>query len=209
MNTIKSFSLLFIPLALAACDSQMGPDYEGEALATITGSVHTTASSAPSDLEAFLVWNNSSGSPDTVTGQSVAVDGNFPSTFELNIFTPPPQTALNYFPNEGHIGVAFITALPVGTELDTEDEPSGPFAISEDYMLVYVQEDILPGSSSEEFLGEALPAGFYIMDVIDVDDPACPGDLFDCLRRAPDGMDTEIDLNVTDDIESIDVPNWT
>lgn len=213
MNTIKSLALLSLPLLSIACDSQADSDYQGEALASVKGQVTTSLSSLPSDYEALVVWNNSAGSPDTFTGQSVDVSGSFPANFELNIFLPPPQEALNdytqngQFPDESHIGVAFIAALPVGLDLQSDEEFTGPGAISEDYMLVYVQEDVKPGTVSEQLLGEALTAGYYLMKVIDVDDPACPGEVFDCLRVAPQGMNSQVELHITSD--EIDAPNWT
>ena len=208
------YSLLPLVTALSfgtACDTQNGPDYQGEPLADIVGTVSSSVPTPPSDLEAVLVWNNSAGTPDTVTGQSVTVDSSFPSSFHIEVFTPPPTEALNDYtaagPGNPRIGVAFITALPPGLDL-SGDEPDVPIAVSEDYMLVYVESDIAPGTWSAEFLGEPLSAGYYLMQVIDVDDPDCPHEIFDCLRVAPDGMSTNVPLIIANP-EDIDIPEWT
>ena len=48
-----------LPLLLAACDSQVDPDYPGEPLATIPGTIVNELDSVPpGPINAVLVWNN-------------------------------------------------------------------------------------------------------------------------------------------------------
>jgi len=205
------YSLLSLCTALsfaAACDGQNGSDYQGETLADIVGTVTSNVETA-TEMSAALVWNNSALDPDTKTIEYVAVDGSFPSNFHIEVFTPPPEAVLNDYTSLGdgnaRIGIAYIAALPTAETL--EDGLSNiPVAISEDYMLVYVESDIAPGTASAELLGEALSAGFYLMQVLDVDDPACPGEVFDCLRVAPEGTSVPLIIQKPEDI---DTPNWT
>ena len=204
MNLRNTLSLLLLPLAIAACDAQADVDYQGESLYSLNGSVNAVAATSGVDYEAVLVWFTDGPNGDTVSGQSVPVSAGFPSNFELQVFTPPSPEALG----EANIAVALISALPAGTLLEDEESTGEPIAISEDFVLVYVAEDIEVGSPAEEFLGDALPSGYHLMEVVDVDDPSCPGEIFDCLRVAPGGMGTAIELNIMD-AEDIEIPNFT
>jgi len=198
---------LFAATLAAACDPQADPGYQGEPLATLRGTVVSAVPSPPDDLDAVLVWTVSSGSPDYAVGQGAAIAGDFPATFRLDGFTRPPELALNdYGPVEPRLGVAYTAALPPGT--DFSEEPTGSIGLSEDYLLVYLDAAAPAGSGVAEFLGGPLAAGYHLMKVIDVDDPACPGESFDCVRPAEGGLGTSIEI-VVDDAENLDPPNWT
>jgi hypothetical protein len=83
----------FVPLAsaLLACGSQVDTDYRGEPMATLRGVVATSASleSVP-EVSAAIVWN---ATDPRYIGERVAVDGDFPSSFSLQLYGPPPPEA--------------------------------------------------------------------------------------------------------------------
>ena len=213
MSSSNPFRLV-LALALtipAACAPQVGDDYKGEPLASLRGVVLNQLDRSVGPLEAVLVWANGSGEPDTITGDRVAVEGDFPASFRLDMYQPPEEAALNDFtiggeyPEESRIGVAYITALPEGYELTGAE--TEPYGMSEGHLLIYVERDVQAGTSGEALVGGTLEAGFHLLEVIDVDDPACSEEANDCLRPAPGGLDTEVELRI-DEAELIDFPNW-
>ena len=86
--------LMSLPLAgaLFACDSQVESDYPGEPMATLRGSVAAgSALTAIPDVAAAVVWNK--GDP-RVIGERIDVSGeDFPSSFTLDLYAPPPPEA--------------------------------------------------------------------------------------------------------------------
>ena len=195
----------------AACAPQVGDNYKGEPLASLRGVVLNQLDRSVGPLEAVLVWSNPSSDPDTTTGDRVPVAGGFPASFRLDIYQPPEEAALNdltvggMYPDESRIGLAYITALPVGYDLTGAE--TEPYGMSESHLLLYLESDLQTGTSGEALVGGTLEAGFHLLEVIDFDDPACPEEFNDCLRPAPGGLDTEVELRI-DKAELIDVPNW-
>ena len=213
MSTSTLFRLHFL-LALAilgACDPQVGEDYKGEPLVSLHGEVVNQLDGSIGPLDASLVWLNASGEPDTTIGDSVPVTGDFPAGFRLDVYRPPDEAALNdytiggEYPDESRIGVAWITALREGQTLTGAE--SEPYGIAERHVLIYLESDVRPGTSSEAMVGGPLEAGFHLMDVVDTADPACASEGFDCLQEAPSGFESEIEIRI-DEVEQLDIPNW-
>ncbi|XYH98602.1 hypothetical protein ACMHYB_02240 [Sorangium sp. So ce1128] len=207
-HRIGSFfpSLLMIGLAAAACDSQVDPGYEGEPLVQVQGRVSADVPTPARGMKAVALWIRSTGSPDQAFGESAAVTGEFPATFTMDIYTVPPDEALNDFtpagPDETRFGLALLLAIPADFEL-TDDVLNGESAmppvmgVAERHVLAYVESDIPPGSWSESIVGGPLPAGFHVLEELDDDDPAC-ADRPRCLIPTPDDLDTLIEVRVAD-----------
>lgn len=209
-----STGALFGALALAAaCDTQAGDEYQGETLARLQGVVtNDLEEPPPAELDAVLVWETVSGDTDFVTAETAVVDGEFPSSFQLEVLLPPGEFVLNDFTSEGgapeaRVGIAYLMALPAGE--DAEESAANAVGVSERYVLIYAESDVAEGSVTADLVGGPLEAGFHLMEVIDSDDPGCAREeLFDCLRPAANGFDTAIDIRL-DERDLLDIPNWT
>lgn len=102
---------------LAGCSSRAGTDYKGESLMHLTGKVVLQSDTRSDLVPALAYW------PGTPTKDFELVDvdvtGQFPASFTLDVFEPPPDGALFYaggdaraFPEDPRIGFAYITAVP-------------------------------------------------------------------------------------------------
>jgi hypothetical protein len=96
------------------CGSQASPDYKGEALLTLRGSVEIEQAPESGDLEPALAFF------DMETGKvhivEVEVEGEFPSDFTLRVMAPPPDEAFFEGPAGIRSALGYITAV-------TEDHP--------------------------------------------------------------------------------------
>jgi len=227
---LTTLTILTLVTTLCACDPQADPGYRGEQLGAVTGLVRNEMSGAPGAAQAVLVWGNTARSGDYWYGETVAVTGDFPARFTLPLYTPPPADVLNDFTaggaraDETRIGVAYIGVTPAGPV----DEETVPLGIAEDHLLVYVETDVKAGTSSAQFLGGQLAAGYHLMAVDKLTDAelqaieACReeawatggdpeecGSTFDQLYPAPQDLATEISIRLVDDPELLDVPEWT
>jgi hypothetical protein len=200
-------------LVTAACDAQTGDDYLGEPLADLHGVVRNEVPRPPDDLRLMIVWLAEIGGSDTFAIQGVRLSGAFPVRFRLELYEPPPADALNDFSRggtmagEARIGTAYIIAAAADATLT--DPGAGPVGGSEEHVLVWVETDLEPGSRGAGFVGGPLDAGYHLMRAIapgEEDCPQGPDDVFDCLRPAPDGFDTEVEIRIADDL---DVPDFT
>ena len=93
MTAMKRWWGMVLLAGPLACSAQAEPDYRGEPLAVLRGAVITGEQSAPSDIEAALVWIT--GPPDE-EGSPIArvrVRGQFPAQFTIEVFDPPPPPA--------------------------------------------------------------------------------------------------------------------
>jgi hypothetical protein len=168
-------------LALSACDAQVDPDYPGEPIASLVGTVTNEMQvRKPTNAEVALVWLNTAGSPDRYFGERAAVNSQFPADFTLDVYAPPPAEALNDYthgavrPQESRVGVAYIAAVDAqifalyGDRLtDAEDGMLEQLTLggAENHMLVYVEKDVQPNTHAETLLGGQLAAGYHVMDV--------------------------------------------
>ncbi|MDC3961255.1 hypothetical protein [Polyangium jinanense] len=167
--TFASFALASV--IVAGCDAQVDPDYQGEALATVQGSVVNDGSTA-SAAEVALIWSLPQQNPDGLFGTSAAVSGQFPASFTLPIFTPPPDAALITAEESGQdkVGLALILAVKPGTSegsiSDFEQVEANMLGMSEDHVLVYVDHELEPNSIWESLLGGRPSPGYHLMEVV-------------------------------------------
>jgi hypothetical protein len=184
-------------LLAAACDAQMAPGYEGEALVSLSGTVSSTEEISDrmlAELEWQLEWVDFMASEPEYVQSSLGSEGEFPNRYSLEVRNRPPDRLLNDFSQislatgESRIGMALIQARSW-------------FSYARQ-VLVYVDEDIRSDTVGAIFAGGRLRAGFHLLEVVDApcnsylpdDDPA-EGSI-DCLRPAADDLDTIIDLHI-------------
>jgi len=104
---------------LAGCDAQAGVDYVGQPLLHMTGSVELADSRPEGTLVPALAFENPErGELHFV---DVAVSGEFPAQFSVDVFERPPEATLRvaspYFPDEPKVATGYITAV-------VEDHPA-------------------------------------------------------------------------------------
>ena len=274
-------------LAVLGCDPQVDPDYQGEPLGTLRGSVTATSQTAQPDADVAVLWFVSTaqaecsgpalacgtalgGNEQTdheclqacvepevcdeqllaewvacaeacdgvaevgydvsfefcasgAAGERVAVEGDFPSLFTLDLFGPPPDNAL-LEGQEGEPAVALgwlvVGAKEASLEFDFESEepPSGILGGSEGHILIYADGPVAADSAWGQLLGGAYSPGYHVVTAVDNGsncdgDPPAPGVdpdeecayYLDTLMPSPDGLDTEITLKMGP-IEEIDFP---
>jgi hypothetical protein len=222
---------LLLLSTLAACDSQVDGDHNGTALAKLAGSVANQRTAPTGDADVVILWVNSSGSPDTVTAEKVPVEGNFPAEFQLSIFEPPPDSVLNDYPDHSRMGVAYI--ISASPDADLTDPGEGVLGMDPNHLLVYVPEDIVAGSNVATVLRGTPTAGFHVYDVGHLTDAekqtrqtcedgldgdatlqdlfdTCGGHpLFDDFLPAATDLATPLEVDLVDDLDQLDIPNWT
>lgn len=226
------FSLVLALAPLAACDSQVDGSHQGTALASIGGSVRNTRTlPVSSGSEVVVVWQNSSGSPDLSGADSVEVEGTFPAQFTLSIYEPPAPELMNDWYGV-KVGVAFIIAGEPGHDFSTDSEV-GILGIEDDHLLVYVPAAVPAGSAAATLLRSTPAAGFHLYGVHKLTEAetanreACEQGLgdgasiqqiystcggashFDDFVPLGTDLATPLEIDLVDDLDSIDVPNWT
>ena len=200
IQCLLATALACLSSATMGCDSQAGPDYPGDRLAVITGSVTNDLTIAPDGVDAVLVWFAEIDGDDTFISQRVPVSSDFPSTFRMEVFTPPPEGAFaRVKPSEPRIALAlFVAAKP---QSDVED-PNNVLGLAEHHALIYLENDALPDSDTAKFLHGVHDAGFHIMDIVEAGEPGCPEDGFDCLFSAADALSTIVPLRL-DELDNL------
>lgn len=170
MNLGRIFPFAFLAsLALAGCDSQVDPDYRGEPLATVHGSV-AAESQAPAAGDAVLVWQNPAGSPDLAIGVSTPVTGSFPASFTMPIYEPPPEAAVIYSPEDtgdDRVAVGIIAMIKHGADLATlQSNDDAVLGMCEDHVVVYIENEIQAGGLWEKLLNGRPAPGYHLMEVV-------------------------------------------
>jgi hypothetical protein len=226
--------LLALALALptAACASQVDSTHQGTPLAEIGGTVRNTRT-LPVDqgAEVVVVWGNSSGDPDLTGADSVEVQGSFPAQFTLSIYEPPEDVLLNNW-NGTKVGVAYIVAGVPGTDY-SNDHGTGILGIDVDHLLVYLPAAVPTGSDASYILHGTPGPGFHLYAVHKLTDAekqtrqACIDGLgangtianifttcggfapFDDFVPMDTDLATPLDIELIDDLGSVDIPNWT
>jgi hypothetical protein len=177
---------LGIPLTIAAsvtattttaCDGVAGPDYNGESLATVSGTIE--AEYEPPPVQAVLVWAD--GEEAVYLHEAVEITStNFPAEFQLAVYTVPDELYLidltegGTLPDESRIAFGLITVMRQDADLGAYQgehsltrRPDGGerdlVGAAENHVLVYVESDVEAGTLSEELLGGTLSAGFHLM----------------------------------------------
>lgn len=176
--------LLVAATLCCACDPQADGNYLGEPLATFDGYV-SSAGVAP--LEAAMLWQR--GAPPSTNDQELAtrapVQTGFPARFTLHLYQPPPAAARRVLaPGEVPYARANAGAVPYGIAAPAagalpQSVPNAAYGIDAHHWIVYLPSDVPPGSLTEWWLGEALPAGFHLMTVVPVNPSCIPAEQLD------------------------------
>ncbi len=205
----SSLALVVCMAIAGACDAQVGSDYLGEPLAIVQGTVSAEGMIAPSD--AVLAWGTEVQGRGAIVTQSLGhtPGGQFPTSFELKLFVPPPPSGMFEVSGENgqsHVGIANIIALPEGKEIGTDcHNCQGPTGVVEDHVIVYADRYVAGADIGDWFLASGLEQGFHIMHVVRMGAPGCPSDVSNCLEAAADGMATTVELRIGEDLE---FPRW-
>jgi hypothetical protein len=238
LTKVRSFLSLGLFVSLAACSAQKDGDYEGEPQATLRGTAVLAEGAQPSDAVLLMGWNNFAKNGDTVDYQTASIQGSFPAKFRLALTVLPPPESFNDFsaggkyPNETPVAVAPIGAVRPGTNLakPADDDVLGAV---EDYVVVYVDREVLPNTFAATFLHGTMGKGFHLMKVVKLSDEqesarrserdscmapyrggdiragqiACGTDpIFDELHEVP--FETEVTLKMAPE-KALDWPNYT
>ncbi|KYF78855.1 hypothetical protein BE11_30720 [Sorangium cellulosum] len=199
---------------LLACDAQVDPEYRGEPLATIRGAIVDSGGVDSGDLYTAIL--NYNFLIDDVSHIDIApVTGSFPAEFTIDLNVPPPVEVLNDFtrggtlPSESRFSTGYIAVLHEG--MDPNTDPGSIAGLAEEYMLVYVETDVQPGTQSERFLGGALTAGYHLMKwrpmteaelqaqedcKLTTPEPGSCGDAHDHLVPNPEEFDSEVTIKI-------------
>jgi hypothetical protein len=138
----------------AGCSSQAGPDYSGEPLLTLKGSVVAgeSQSGAFPPANAAVLWYGARA----LVGASIPVEGTFPSSFTLSLHWPPPENRQdNALPpmtmqhnvtlDRGPLTLGWIVALsPEANQSDVQ--PGDVLGYALDTMVAYLDRDPDPAT---------------------------------------------------------------
>jgi hypothetical protein len=175
-------------LALAACDAQTDPGYQGEPLVTLRGRVESTGALPP--LEAAMLWQR--GPPPGTEDQELAtrapVTSGFPATFILRLYQPPPEAAFRSLATGApRWARANAAAVPYGVA--PQQIPTLPavypasYTYDAEHWVIYVESDVPPNTLTEWWLGGALGAGYHLVRVVPVSGCLNPADLQACVTE--------------------------
>ena len=226
------FPILFA--TLAACTPQVDGNHNGTPLAQLEGTVQNMRTASINDAEVAIVWINSSGSPDIAGGETVEVEGNFPAAFRLSVYEPPVDALINSYSDGSRMGVAYIVSATAGTDFtDDESAEAGLLGMDPDHLLVYLPADIVAGSAVSTLLRGTPTAGFHLYNVGHLTEAesetrrSCEDQLpagatiqelydtcggspsFDDFLPTASDLETPLEVDLVDDLGSLDVPNWT
>lgn len=147
--------------ALAACGTQSDDHYQGEPLAVLRGQVVTQETSPPPADSVNLAWIRLGGHEPSVVAEQAPVTGTFPAEFELDVFAPPPDAAINDLPDlGGQFGISFIASLDPSSDLVHDPLLWG---IAEHHMLAYLPDPIDANTMIAQFLGGVTAPGYHLM----------------------------------------------
>jgi len=81
---------LVVGLAHVGCSAQADPEYQGEPLATVVGTVVTTEAPPSGEIDAALLWLSYDPLDPSLKIANTVVRGSFPAAFTLEVLAPPP-----------------------------------------------------------------------------------------------------------------------
>jgi hypothetical protein len=222
-------------VAFAACTPQVDGNYQGQTLATLSGSLTSTAAAATADADVSVVWGAYLGGLSLVGADTAAVTGAFPAAFQLSIFTPPTDDMLSDIDGVKY-GVAYIVADAPGqaTHTTTETWQGAEY----DHVLVYLPATPPDGSAVAGFLHGTPSPGYHLYAVHRLTDTertalfACITDLHNqvaemgrmettqeiystCgglgevdLHLADGDLDAPLTIDLTGHVDFNDLPQW-
>lgn len=165
-------------LLLLGCQPLADPSYRGEVLGLVAGTISSEITPPP-PAEVLLLWISWKSDPGTVLGTRAAVEGSFPSRFQVELYDPPPDAALNVLPPadaqraEPTLGIAWLVVLAQGAsptlhrELSHADikglSQGAVLGWAEDNVMAWVSADAAAGTFAAEILGGPAARGFHLM----------------------------------------------
>jgi hypothetical protein len=183
--------------ALSACGAHAGTGEAGTPLFALSGTVKTSAASeAPAQgLDAALVWaqidaqGKTTNAPARV-GSSVAVEGQFPASFTLDAYAPPPDAVLGPIGPAGasRYGMAVIAAVKAEQLFSQAVDLANLVGGVEDYVVLYLAED-LPSGVGLEGVSVSPTRGFHLLKGV-----TAPGSFAVALEEVPEGTAVSIVL---------------
>ena len=147
---------------------------------------------------------------DSAAGERVSVSGEFPAAFTLDLYQPPPESAL--LVDADGLRVAYGWFIVAASDAETialdlnEAPPSSIIGGTGSHVLIYAADPVPADSSWGRFLGGAYEPGFHILEVIPAETTCKPlpwGNGTYCSTTStryapsPDDLDTEIGVILT------------
>jgi hypothetical protein len=142
---------------------------------------------------------------NAAVGERVAVQGEFPAMFSLDLFTPPPDAALLTDDGGFVAAIAVIIAVDpdaenVSFDQNEDDVPPSILGTAPEQVLLYAQSDIPADSAWGRYLNGAYSAGYHLLEFHRERDE-CPGySESECSQwsvwytPAPADLDTQVTL---------------
>jgi hypothetical protein len=180
-------SCLVVALA-AGCQAQNDGSYQGDAQATLRGTIRNALTSVPPDAELAIVWQSPPiNGPDgkvhgggLLAAEKATVTPTFPSNFQVEIHLPPPDTAIwDRYSTGTPVAAAELVVMRAGTvhsgPLSSDDYNAGLLALADD-TIFYLPAAPTPYGGA--VLGGVSTAGFHLVGV----DPVATYDMPDQAR---------------------------
>ena len=151
---------LALAVCLLGCDSLAGKDYVGEPLFTLTGSFTATSTAPDENVGGLaLMWQDpiGAGGPG-VAATAVPVAIAFPSTFKVDVPSPPPD-AVKFSFADGDVQLAEAYVYVV---VDPKAPRLVPAGADRAHVLIYASADVAPGTLAADYLGGPVSAGYHL-----------------------------------------------
>jgi hypothetical protein len=130
-------ALVGVGLSQWGCSAQADPNYQGESLATVRGTVITTDAPPSGDIDAALLWLPEAPMVDpSLKLASALVRGSFPAAFTLDVLAPPPPGSI---PESSGARYGVIAAIK--HQSGSSVPPSAIVGVVVDAGVVYFPED--------------------------------------------------------------------
>ncbi|MEZ4385474.1 MAG: hypothetical protein R3A79_29380 [Nannocystaceae bacterium] len=210
------------------CDGGGGGPAEGEACVTANCGPWPEACT-PEEQEPFKacveacgwIWSFSSQFDlcvDSAAGERVSVSGEFPAAFTLDLYQPPPESAL--LVDADGIRVAYGWFVVADSEAETIsfdiEDPTPPSSIlggTADHALIYAADPVPADSGWGGLLGGAFEPGYHVVELIPEETICQPtpfGEGTYCYtsaaRYVPTAADLDTELSVA--VASFDAIPW-
>ncbi len=220
---------------VAACDSQVDGDHQGQLLASLEGDMHTSTSQTTTTADVSVVWTIGSGGTSFVGADKVEVEGMLPNHFQLSVFTTPSDDVMSDW--DGYkFGAAIIAARPAGVDAKSWQQWLG---VDNNRVLVYVPVAPPAGTALAGMLHGSPAPGYHLYDVRRLTDAeiqqrydcitkflqdnghepsraeifnVCDGDGHDELWPTADDLDTKLSIEIVDSFglpEFNALPGWS
>lgn len=131
-NRILTSLLLVTVTTTTACEGMADDDYQGEILASMTGTVTSTRIAATPPTQAVVIWAGVTALDLGFGG--AAINGSFPAMFRIDVTTPPPPT--QFIDGSGDLAIGLLSVWPQRGHLtEVEDAILG---IEEQHAMLWV-----------------------------------------------------------------------